>query len=281
MGPRKSLHAHAPGHHGAEGQRRRCRGCSCNAWERPVGVTKRARYTPRRPVSEGVLLNIVRRALTTAAIGSTAVAGVAVIGATAAQAAKLIPTSLSISAPHQVTYWKPATVTGVLTNTGTHKPVSGVTVQLRERRPGASKWTWVPGTATTKSNGSVSLSTLPLTTTEQVQLVASKTAATQAATSGVGTIKVAYAVTAALSNNTVTVTVAPSAAHQTVQLQLRKPGETTWSTVQTGKLGAGSATTFTIKPPKAKGTYSYRVVKPASGGFLQGTSTTPMTLVVG
>jgi hypothetical protein len=267
MGPRKSLHAHAPGHHGAEGQRRRCRGCSCNAWERPVGVTERARHTPRRPVSEGVLLNIVRRALTTAAIGSTAVAGVAVIGATAAQAAKLIPTSLSIAVPqgHQVTYGKPATVTGDLTNTVTHKPLSGVTVQLRERRPGASKWTWVPGSATTQSNGSVSLSTLPLKTTEQVQLVAPKTTTTEAATSGVETIKVAYLVTAVLSNNTVTVTVAPSAAHQTVQLQML--GKKGWATVQTGKLGAGSSTTFTIK---AKG--SYHAVKPASSGFLQGTS---------
>jgi hypothetical protein len=192
---------------------------------------------------------------------------VAVIGATAAQAAKLTPTSLSISAPHQVTYGKSAPVTGVLTNTVTHKPLIGLTVQLRERRSGASKWTWVPGTATTSSKGSVSLSTLPLKTTEQVQLVAPKTTTTEAATSGVQTIKVAYAVTAVLSKNTVTVTVAPSAAHQTVQLQMR--GKTGWATVKTGKLGAGSSTTFTIK---AKG--SYHVVKPASSGFLQGTSNT-------
>jgi hypothetical protein len=206
---------------------------------------------------------------------------VAVIGATAAQAAKLPPTSLSITVVpqgHQVTYKWPATVTGDLTNAGTHKPLSGQIVQLRERRPGAAKWT-LAGTATTSSKGIVSFIIPSLTMTEQVQLVHPKTT-TQATTSSIETIKVAYAVTAALSKDTVTVNVAPSAVGQTVQLQ-KQVSKTGWATVQTGKLGAGSATTFTIKPPKAKGTYHYRVVKPASSGFLQGTSTTPLTLVVG
>jgi hypothetical protein len=221
-------------------------------------------------------LNIVRRALATVATGSTALAGVAVIGVTAAQAATVAPTSLAITAPHQVTYGQPAKVTGDLTNTVTHKGLSGLTVQLRERRPGTTKWT-VVGTAITSPTGSVSLSTSPLKLTEQVQLVHPKTATTQATTSAVNTIRVAYAVTARLSKDTVTVTVAPSAAGQTVQLQ--KPGKAGWATVQTGKLGAGSSTTFTIKPPKVKGSYSYRVVKPASSGFLQGTSATLILVV--
>jgi hypothetical protein len=221
-------------------------------------------------------LNIVRRALVTVAAGGTALAGVAMIGVTTAQAATVAPTSLSVIAPHQVTYEQSAQVTGHLTSTVTHKGLSGLTVQLQERRPGTIKWI-VVGTTTTSSTGSVSISTPSLKMTEQVQLVHPKTATTQATTSAVGTIKVAYAVTAGLSKDTVTVTVAPSAARQTVQLQ--KLGKAGWATVQTGNLGTGSSTTFTIKPPTAKGSYSYRVVKPASSGFLQGTSA-KLTLVV-
>ena len=221
-------------------------------------------------------MNIVRRTLAAGAIGSTALAGAAVIGVTAAHAAKIAPTSLSITAPHQVTYGQPGKVTGVLTNTVTHKGLSGLTVLLRERRPGTSKWT-VVGTAVTSATGSVTFSAPPLKTTEQVQLDHPKTAATQATTSAVNTIKVSYAVTAGLSKDTVTVTVAPSAVGQRMQLQERRKAG--WSTVQTGKLGASSSAMFTIKPPKVKGSYSYRVVKPASSGFLQGTSAT-LTLVV-
>jgi hypothetical protein len=220
-------------------------------------------------------VNIVRRALAAAAAGGAAVAGVAVIGVTA-QAATATPTSLSITAPRQVTYGQPAKVTGDLTNTVTHKGLSGLTVLLRERRPGTTKWT-VVGTAVTSAVGRVSLSTAPLKLAEQVQLVHPKTATTQATTSTVATIKVAYAVTAALSNHTFTVTVAPNAAGQTVQLQ--KLGKAGWATVQTRKLGAGSSTTFTIRPPKAKGSYRYRVVKPASGGFLRGISATLILVV--
>ncbi len=132
------------------------------------------------------------------------------------------------------------------------------------------------GTATTSATGSVSISTPPLKLTEQVQLVHPKTATTHATTSTVSTIKVAYAVTAGLSKDTVTVTVAPSAAGRTVQLQ--KLGKAGWATVQTGKLGAGSSATFTIKPPKGKGSYRYRVVKAASSGFLRGINADPSCL---
>lgn len=211
----------------------------------------------------------VRRALAAVATGSAALAGVAVIGLTVAQAATVAPTSLSITGPYQVTYGQPAKITGDLTNTVTHKGLGGLTVLLRERRPGTTRWT-VVGTGVTSSTGSVSLSTSPLKLIEQVQLVHPKTATTQATASTISTIKVAYAVTAGLSKDTVTATVAPSAAGQTVLLQ--KLGQAGWATVQTHKLGAGSATTFTIKPPRVKGSYSYRVVKPASSGFLQGTS---------
>ena len=203
-------------------------------------------------------------------------AGVAASGVTATQAATVAPTSLSITAPHQVTYGQSAKVTGVLTNTVTHKALGGLTVLLRERRPGTAKWT-VAGTAVTSATGSVSLSTLPLKLAEQVQLVHPKTATTRATISTVSVIKAAYAVTAGLSKDTVTVTVAPRAARQAVHLQ--KLGKAGWATVQTAKLGAGSAATFTIKPPKAKGSYSYRVVKPASSGYLQGISATLILVV--
>jgi hypothetical protein len=231
---------------------------------------------PRHLLAKELPLTIVRRALVAAAASSTALAGVAVIGLTTAQAATATPTSLSISAPRQVTYGNSARVTGDLTNTITHKGLSGLSVQLRERQAGTTKWT-VVGTAVTSSTGSVSLSTSPLKRTEQVQLVHPKTATTQATASSVKTIKIAYAVTATLSKDTVTVTVAPRAVGQIVKLQ--KLGKAGWATVQTKKLGAGSSTTFTIKPPKAKGTYRYRVVKPASSGFLQGISATLILVV--
>jgi hypothetical protein len=140
-------------------------------------------------------LSIVRQALAAAAIGGAAVAGVAAIGVTATQAATVAPTSLSISAPHQVTYGQAAKVTGVLTNTVTHKALGGLTVLLRERRPGTAKWT-VAGTAITSATGSVSLSTLPLKLTEQVQLVHPKTATTRATTSTVTVSLLSPAVTA-------------------------------------------------------------------------------------
>lgn len=221
-------------------------------------------------------MSIVRRALATAAIGSAAVAGVAAVGVTATQAATVTPTSLSITAPHQVTYGQPAKVTGTLTNTVTHKALSGLTVLLRERRSGTTKWI-TAGTAVTSATGTVSFSSLPLKLTEQVQLVHPKTATTQATTSTVNIVKVAYAVAAGLSKDTVTVTVAPSAVGQAVHLQ--KLGKAGWATVGTAKLGAGSAATFTIKPPKAKGSYRYRVLKPASGGFQQGISATLILVV--
>ncbi|HEX8005222.1 MAG TPA: hypothetical protein VF482_02205 [Trebonia sp.] len=84
-------------------------------------------------------MSVFRRALATVATGSTALAGAAVIGVTAAQAATVTPTSLSATTPHQVTYEQPAKVAGDLTSTVTHKGLSGLIVQLQERRRSAVK----------------------------------------------------------------------------------------------------------------------------------------------
>jgi hypothetical protein len=220
-------------------------------------------------------MNTVRRGLAALAVGGTTLAGVAVAGTTVVSAATRVPTSLTISAPHEVSYNRAASVTGVLTNTRTHKALGGLKVVLRERRPGTLKWA-VVATSTTSSAGKAAFSVV-LTRAEQVQLTHPATASTQATTSSVRTINVAYAVAATLTGTTVHASVAPNAAKQQVQLQ--KLTNHQWVTVQTTKLAAASTATFTIKAPKQKGTYSYRVEKSAAHGYLQGVSHT-LTLIV-
>jgi hypothetical protein len=220
-------------------------------------------------------MNIVRRSLAALAVGGTTLAGVAVVGTTMASAATRVPTSLTIAAPHEVTYGQAASVTGMLTSTRTHKALGGAWVALQERRPGTTKWA-VVATTTTSTAGKAAFSVV-LTRAEQVQLAYSATASTQATTSAVRTIGAAYAVAATLTGTTVKASVAPNAAKEQVLLQRLSNHQ--WVTAQTAELGAASTATFTIKVPKAKGTYSYRVVKRASHGYLQGV-TTPLTLTV-
>ena len=215
-------------------------------------------------------MNAVRRALAAVAVSGTALAGVGVAGATAALAANPVPTSLSITAPHRVTYGHSAAVGGKLTNTRTHKALGGQVVRLMERRPGTTTWTMATS-GTTASNGSVAFS-VTLSRTEEVELVHPAGNGTQATTSTVATIKVAYAVTASLSGHTVSVSVAPAAVRQPVALQQKKGHQ--WVTLKTTKLNSHSHATFTITPPKAAGTYHYRVVKPSAHGYLLGVSST-------
>ena len=222
-------------------------------------------------------MNAVRRALAAAAVSGAALAGVGVAGVTAAQAASPVPAALSITAPARVTYGNAATVTGKLTTTGGHKALPGLTVALEERRPGTTAWTSA-GTQTTAADGSVSFSVTP-PRTEEFQLVHAATSGTKASTSATATIKVAYAVTASLTGNKVSVTVAPIAATQKVLLQRKGSSARQWSTLATRKLNKPSSATFTIKAPTAAGTYHYRVVKLAAHGFLAGVSAT-MTLTV-
>lgn len=214
-------------------------------------------------------MNIVRRALATVVVGGTTLGGLAVFGTAAAQAVTRVPTSLSITAPHQITYGQSATVGGTLTNTVTHHPLAGQPVTLETRNPGTIKWTVVK-TSATAANGTVSFS-LPLTGAAQVLLVHPATANTAKTNSSVSQINVAYAVTASVNvNKVVSVSVAPKAAGQTVALQFQKG--TKWVTVHVYKLGVASTASFKITPPTKKGTYHYQVVKPASHGYQQGVS---------
>ena len=214
-------------------------------------------------------MNAVRRAMVAVAVSGTALAGVTVAGATAAMAAKApAPTALSIKAPAKVTYSVGGTVSGVLTTTGGHKAIAGQTVTLEERAPGTVSWT-ASGTQVTDTAGKVSFSVNPARSV-QVELAFAGTSTQKASTSATATINVAYDVTAVLSGSTVTVTVAPTADKQKVLLQLK--GKKGWATVATRKLAGASQATFTITPPKAKGTYSYRVLKLAAHGFAAGTS---------
>ena len=179
-------------------------------------------------------MNAVRRAMVAVAVSGTALAGVTVVSATAAR----------------------------------HKAVSGQTVTLEERAPGTVKWT-ASGTQVTGTTGKVSFTVTPPRSV-QVELAFAGTSTLKKSTSATATVKVAYDVTAALSGNTVTVTVAPTADKQKVLLQMK--GKKGWATLQTKKLAGASQAAFTITPPKAKGTYSYRVLKLAAHGFLAGTS---------
>lgn len=226
-------------------------------------------------------MNAVRRALAAVAVSGTALAGVGVVGMTAAQAANPVPTSLPITAPQQVTFGGSASVTGKLTATGGHKALVGLTVSLAERSPGATTWT-PAGTQLTAADGSVTFSVSP-TRTEEVQLVHAATAGTKASASAVASIKVAYAVTASLTGNTVSVTGNPAATGQKVLLQEQGKNQQR-STVMTTKLvwnktSKTSVASFTITPPAPKGTYDYRVVKPSAHGYLLGVSSI-MALVV-
>ena len=214
-------------------------------------------------------MNAVRRAMVAVAVSGTALAGVTVASATAAMAAKApAPTALSIKAPAKVTYSVGGTVSGVLTTAARHKAVSGQTVTLEERAPGTVKWT-ASGTQVTDISGKVSFTVKPAKSV-QVELAFAGTSTLKASTSATATVNVAYHVTAALSGHTVTVTVAPTADKQKVLLQ--KKGKKGWTTVATRKLAGASQAAFTITPPKAKGTYSYRVLKLAAHGYLAGTS---------
>jgi hypothetical protein len=214
-------------------------------------------------------MNAVRRAVTAVAVSGAALAGVTAVSATAAMAAKApAPTALAIKAPAKVTYSVGGTVTGVLTTAAGHKAISGQTVTLEERAPGTTKWA-AAGTQVTGTAGKVSFTVNPARSM-QVELAFAGTSKLKAATSATATVNVAYDVTAALSGHTVTVTVAPTADNQKVLLQLK--GKKGWATVATKKLAGASKATFTVTPPTAKGTYSYRVLKLAAHGFLAGTS---------
>ena len=217
----------------------------------------------------------VRRALATVAVSGTVVAGVAVAGATAALAGNPpAPTSLSISAPHRVTFGAATTVSGTLSTARGKKVLASQPVTLEERAPGAVKWT-PSGTQNTDASGIVKF-TLSPARTMQVELVHAAATGSRASSSATATIKVAYAVSATLNGDTLTVTVAPTADKQKVLLQTagRHGKHNRWSAVQTKRLAGKSQATFAITPPKAKGAYSYRVVKLAAHGFLGGASNT-------
>ncbi len=215
-------------------------------------------------------MNAVRRAMVAVAVSGTALAGVTVVSATAAMAANApAPTALSITAPAKVIYSVGGTVSGVLTTTASHKAIAGQTVTLEERAPGTTTWT-ASGTQVSDTSGKVSFSVSPARAV-QVELKFAGTTTLKASTSATATVNVAYDVTAVLTGNTVTVTVAPTADNKKVLLQM-KNGSGKWATLATKKLAGASQATFTITPPKAKGTYSYRVLKLAAHGFLAGTS---------
>ena len=222
-------------------------------------------------------MKVVRRALAVIALSGTALVGGAVVDAGFAQARPApVPTSLTISAPARVTYGNAATIKGVLTATVTHKALSGQQVTLEERFPGTATWKAI-GSLATAANGSVSFGISP-TRGVQVQLVHPANGTTKATTSATANINVAYSVTAVLTGKVLTATVAPAAGHDAVLLQLQGKNKQ-WSTVQTAKLATKSQATFTIKPPAAKGTYNYRVLKPAAHGYLQGASNTLQIVV--
>jgi hypothetical protein len=93
-----------------------------------------------------------------------------------------------------------------------------------------------------------------------------------------------YAVTAVASASNATVgskfsihgAVAPHARGSKVQLQVMKPGSSTWTKLATATLNASSKYSFTVQPGTA-GDAHYRVLKPAGAG--RGAGSSPVRLV--
>ncbi|MEV0153011.1 S8 family serine peptidase [Micromonospora sp. NPDC050686] len=172
------------------------------------------------------------------------------------------------------------TLTGRLVRTDTGAPIAGVPVELHARRKGTTTFTYL-GSVTTTSTGSLTYARLrPEYSTEYKWVFrgSNDKATGQAhvgAASALKLVSVAPYLSARLSKTsfalggsvTLSGTVTPEhPAGQTVYLQRSVGG--VWKDVASTKLSSVSSYSFTIKPA-ARGTYWYRVRKPADSDHLQ------------
>ena len=184
--------------------------------------------------------------------------------------------SLRVAAPAVLVYGAKATIVGTLRLAATGGPVVGQEVDLYAHAP------YRPyqrvAAARTDAAGQVRFVIAP-STTIRLELVHPDTPAVQATTSAAPVLQVRTAVSARPSagglrlGQTLTVTgrVAPNHHGQLVYLQAVVHG--TWRNVAAARLSATSAYTLRVRPP-TRGTWTYRVLKPADADHAAGWSAT-------
>jgi hypothetical protein len=190
--------------------------------------------------------------------------------------------SLAISKALTIAYGKATTITGTLTDTSTHKAVSGATLTLYHRA--TTSGAWIKGaSAKTGSTGVAKLSAKPTSRT-YYQWRYAGTTVVKAATSGTDTVNLSQVVgitaPAKVTHGkafTIWGTVSPGTSGQKVELQ-RKVGTSyrnvVGATLKRQKLPNGATKLgYVFKLTlKTKGSYSYRVTRAATSTLSAGTS---------
>lgn len=193
---------------------------------------------------------------------------------------KLAGTRLSIArSATELTYGGSVTVTGKITRADTGAAVPGAGVRLYARQKGHTTWRLLR-TATATSAGALSLVYKPTAGNDFQWRWYSGSTELVGSGSGIVSTGVRVAVTAGVSRTTaplgtavaVSGSVSPKHAGQLVYLQ-RYRGNNVWANETSMKLSSTSVYSFHPKPA-ARGTYYYRVVRPADTDHLLGVSPT-------
>ncbi|MEV0158266.1 fibronectin type III domain-containing protein [Micromonospora sp. NPDC050686] len=174
-------------------------------------------------------------------------------------------------------YGSAVTVTGKLVRADTGAAIGGASVQLYGRRKGSTAWTLI-ATATSNSYGNLAYSHKPSWSLDY-KWVYRNSVTYQGSESALRTVGVKTTISASLSRTSVALggsvtlsgKVSPSHAGKYVYLQRYVNGR--WTTVANRTLSSTSGYSFAIKP-SARGTYTYRVHKPADTDHLAGYSVT-------
>ncbi|MCU7722189.1 S8 family serine peptidase [Actinoplanes sp. KI2] len=181
---------------------------------------------------------------------------------------QLLGTTLAInSSSTALTYGGSVTLYGRLIGPSNGAGVTGQPVQLYSRRKGTTAWTLL-ATVTSGTNGAVSFVNKPTYSTDYYWAFRNSTAYVGNA-SAVRTVGVSTTVSSTLSKTSFPLggtvyiygSVTPSHAGQTVYLQ-RYLGGGKWQNVTSRALSSTSGYSIAIKPT-SKGTYYYRIYKPA------------------
>ena len=186
--------------------------------------------------------------------------------------------ALSAAVSHATTsYAQRITITGRLTRSGTATGVAGQRVELWRRRAGTTTWTYVAAVATSSTGGAAFAQAPGYSTDFQLRHPASLTWA--AASSPTRRVGVHARVTVAITPSTVTlggsarISGAVTPAHSGQAAYLQRWTSAGWHTDAGYVLPASGGYGFTVRPT-ARGTWSYRVVKPAGSDHLTGYSAT-------
>lgn len=178
-----------------------------------------------------------------------------------------------------LTYGGSVTVTGRLTRADNGAAIAATPVQLYARRKGSTTWSLI-ATPTTTSTGYLSYVHKPAWSLDYMWMYRGSSTFV-GTTSAYRLVGVRTAVSANLSKTSFALggsvalsgSVAPSHAGQTVYLQRYVSGA--WKSVASKTLSSTSTYSFTIKP-STRGSYYYRVYKPADADHLSNVSATKL-----